>query len=266
MKAFNLFLDPHPDSFPQTFPDDAPDVGWVGTDGPAVAPEQWPRSPLSGLPMLHGFTLLLPQDYRTQGPEYVAISFFQGDGEFVSEDTMSKASASSDDPYLRQLAEYSPHPMLQERVDILDQPFAFIWLTQAEYDGGPTAPPTDVRRPGEHRQEESPSAWDTPVQDGRIRMTERTGDPNVGHAPNEDGEGDYQDPWADSANKQHGWADALWEVKHVGHLGGTSFPVQAMPENLSPYYLEFDEFGGLNFGTGAAQLDLKTDTFDWACG
>lgn len=38
-----------------------------------------------------------------------------------------------------------------------------------------------------------------------------------------------------------------------------------MPDCLTPYYLELEDFAGLNFGTGAAQLDLESDTFDWAC-
>lgn len=60
------------------------------------------------------------------------------------------------------------------------------------------------------------------------------------------------------------WALAL--EGRDGHLGGTAFPYQALPEGLTPYYLEFWEFGGLNFGGGSAQLDLESEVFDWACG
>ncbi len=51
----------------------------------------------------------------------------------------------------------------------------------------------------------------------------------------------------------------------LSNLGGTAFPVQAMPEGLTPYYLEIDEIAGLNFGSGSCQIDLESDTFDWAC-
>lgn len=60
------------------------------------------------------------------------------------------------------------------------------------------------------------------------------------------------------------WALAL--EGRDGHLGGTAFPYHALPEGLTPYYLEFWEFGGLNFGGGSAQLDLESEVFDWACG
>lgn len=53
----------------------------------------------------------------------------------------------------------------------------------------------------------------------------------------------------------------------LSHLGGTAFPVQAMPAGLTPWYLEFEEISGLNFGGGgSAQIDLESNTFDWACG
>jgi len=34
--------------------------------------EQWPLDPVTGFPLVHGFTLRLPEDYRPQGPEIVA--------------------------------------------------------------------------------------------------------------------------------------------------------------------------------------------------
>ena len=45
-----------------------------------------------------------------------------------------------------------------------------------------------------------------------------------------------------------------------------AFPLQALPEGLTPYYLEIEEISGMNFGGGNAQLDLESGVFDWACG
>lgn len=33
-------------------PAEAFQVGWIGTDGPGIDPREWPRSPISQLPML----------------------------------------------------------------------------------------------------------------------------------------------------------------------------------------------------------------------
>ena len=45
-------------------------------------------------------------------------------------------------------------------------------------------------------------------------------------------------------------------------------PVQNIPDDFSPYYVEFDEdLGVYNFGScGKGQLDFKTMKFDWADG
>ena len=48
---------------------------------------------------------------------------------------------------------------------------------------------------------------------------------------------------------------------------GTAFPAQGMPDGLTPTYLELGEISGLNLGGGGTlQIDLSSDTFDWACG
>ncbi|MET0173340.1 MAG: hypothetical protein ABW206_13155, partial [Agrobacterium vaccinii] len=43
---------------------------------PGITREQWPLDPNNGYPLMHGFTLLLPENYRVHGPENVALSFF----------------------------------------------------------------------------------------------------------------------------------------------------------------------------------------------
>jgi hypothetical protein len=55
----------------------APDNhGWVFGLPPGITPVQWPLDPISGYPLMHGFTVKLPDDYRVHGPEIVALSFF----------------------------------------------------------------------------------------------------------------------------------------------------------------------------------------------
>ena len=55
----------------------APDNhGWVFGLPPGITPEQWPLDPISGYPLMHGFTVRLPEDYRVHGPDIVALSFF----------------------------------------------------------------------------------------------------------------------------------------------------------------------------------------------
>jgi len=49
------------------------------------------------------------------------------------------------------------------------------------------------------------------------------------------------------------------------HLGGTSFPVQTLQPGFTPWYLELEELPGMNLGSGSAQIDLESESFDWAC-
>ena len=56
--------------------DPARDHGWCFGLPPGISPQQWPLDPANGYPLMHGFTLLLPEDYRVHGPEIVALSFF----------------------------------------------------------------------------------------------------------------------------------------------------------------------------------------------
>jgi hypothetical protein len=50
--------------------------GWCFGLPPGISQQQWPLDPNSGYPLMHGFTLLLPEDYRVHGPDLVALSFF----------------------------------------------------------------------------------------------------------------------------------------------------------------------------------------------
>lgn len=248
-----------------TSPQGVAEAGWIGKNGPGIEPEQWPRSPHSGLPMQHIFTLRLPEEYRMRGAEYVAVSFFAGDGQWAGDEEAAVPDAHSDDPFLIQLAGYTPHPMFYERVDIIDAVFGVLYLTEEEY-ARRSEGPQDVRRAGEHAGvEESLNQWDNSATVHTIGLIERE-DPNTGIAPHDNEENGYEDPYG--TDETGSFCMKPWAERIYGrcHLGGTAFPVQAMPEGLTPYYIEFDEIGDLNFGGGCAQLDLKTDVFDWACG
>ena len=50
--------------------------GWVFGLPPGITPAQWPLDTNTGYPLAHGFTLLLPPEYRCHGADIVALSFF----------------------------------------------------------------------------------------------------------------------------------------------------------------------------------------------
>lgn len=251
----------HPASRPR--PSDEP-AGWIGSAGPAVDPATWPRGSLTGLPMFHAVTLLLPTEFRRRGPGLPAVSFFQGEGQFAH---ARRGVDDPADPFVADLLRTREHPHLGRRIDIIDGQFALLWLTREEYDAGPTAPPPDARRPGEHvADDEGPNAWDEHQPTVRLWLADRP-DPNAGHAPVDPMDWDRTDGFVPPPRtddwKLAGWAEDL----HLrSHLGGTSLPVQTLVDGFTPYYLELEELPGLNFGGGNAQIDLESEAFDWACG
>lgn len=264
MKAYNLIHDP-------TSAADAELAGWSGGFPPDLG-GAWPRCTATGHPMNHGFTLRLPQDFRRQGPELVAISFFQaGGGEAESEDERVPAlfegeeltAADLAEPFLASLLHYRDHkhPRQWDFKDILDVDHAVIWHTAAEFAGPPAEVPVDLRPAGQEDDADSP--WDpaSPVERERheLYLVERLDDPNTGKAPDD---ADWIDPFR--PHPVHG--DLLERLYGPDHLGGTLFPEQHMPKGLTPYVLEFEQLGPLNFGGGRAQLDLQSQVFDWACG
>lgn len=238
-------------------------AGWAGGNGPGVEWKYWPRSSMTGLPMMHVITLRLPEEYRRQGEHFPGIGFFAGEQQFV-EDAV-RADAASTDPFLRDLADAVDHPGLRRRRDIIGGEYALLWLTADELATGPTAPRADLRRPGTGPAEpELCNAWDHYAPPSEVWLVPRD-DPNAGLAPQDlkgraapDG---YTHP-LDASSHYLPWAQA---VQGLSHLGGTAFPVQTLPEGLTPWYLELEQIVGLNFGFGCAQIDLESDTFDWAC-
>ncbi|QIP06504.2 hypothetical protein [Bradyrhizobium symbiodeficiens] len=118
--------------------DRARDQGWVYGLPPGITSAQWPLDPVTGYPLMHGFTLLLPEDYRVHGADIVALSFFatapdHNDG------------GAPDDPEVREavLARAS-HPRLSRMTDILDYDYAALLLTRAEYEGSFAMPPAPL--------------------------------------------------------------------------------------------------------------------------
>jgi hypothetical protein len=249
---------------------DLPPSGWAGRAGPGVDWTHWPRSSTTGLPMMHALTLRLPEEYRRQGERYPGMSFFAGEGQFAFGEEAVAGDSAADDVFLRDLAAAVDSPGLRRFRDIIDGEFALLWLTADELDAGPTEPRADLRTSGSFADEsEGHNAWDSAVPLTNIWLLERD-DPNAGVAPREEfgpemvADNGYRFPYDSQARGFHEWAERLGARSH---LGGTAFPVQALPAGLSPWYLELEEFGDLNFGGGgSAQLDLETGVFDWACG
>jgi hypothetical protein len=265
------------------------DHGWVFGLPPGIASEQWPLDPVSGYPLMHGFTLKLPEDYRVHGEGIVAVSFFatapdHNDG------------GAPDDPEIREaVAARASHPRLSRMTDILDYEYAAILLTKAEYDGALAIPPAPLAlatadRPrwldvgGASAFHESapayarkllPSTPRTDLAENRaIVLTARGSDPNAGKDPRDthvaQGQPTGYQPYyyyVDGVVSRDNFRLHDWSKDHApNHLGGTMRPCQAVPE-MSPFYIEFEEyFGGYNFGGGNAQLDFRDMTFDWACG
>ncbi len=131
----------------------APDNhGWVFGLPPGISPEQWPLDPISGYPLMHGFTVLLPDDYRVHGPEIVALSFFataadQNDGGArVREPLRAAVLGNGSAPAYASLTPFwqhaqSRHPRLHRMKDILDYEYAVVLLTRDEFDGPLCQPP-----------------------------------------------------------------------------------------------------------------------------
>ena len=117
------------------------EAGWLGSRGPGISDEQWPRSPHTGLPMQHIFTLHLPEPYRRRGPEYVAVSFFAGDSwEIIQETPPLLLKEHSDTPLTTQLRQYQPHPMFRELHDIFGSVFGLLYLTSEEFSARSNGP------------------------------------------------------------------------------------------------------------------------------
>ncbi|MGW1433513.1 hypothetical protein ACWD6K_33455 [Streptomyces sp. NPDC002431] len=248
-------------------------AGWCGGRAPGIGTASWPRSPVTGLPMTHVITLELPEDYRRKGPDLVAVSFFHAD-DHVADDIEGvdellagtvPTPEQAADPFFAAVAATAAarHPRQQDLEDVIGGAHALIWLTAAEFAAPRIDPPADIRPDGlGDKYSRGQNAWDDSAPEITVWIGERTGDPNTGIAPAENGEGGYVEAWS-SDDKD---LDAFWSsVEGISHLGGTVMPCQTLPEGLTPYVFELEDgVGGVNFGGGNAQIDLESGVFDWA--
>ena len=287
--------------------------GWCFGLPPGITPLQWPLDPRTGHPMRHAFTLLLPQEYRVKGADLVAVSLFgtdwAGDSTYQNGAVADIWDSVSGPPENSELL-----PVWQHRTgrhaheyrmnDLLDEPYAVIWLTRAEFDGPLCSPPlnsngtlshdlprwTAIGAAAAYVEAEYSPHLSLPIEDYGIvkqlggvphnglefdralQWTPRVKDPNAGLALPWGWEDTtptgYQTHWNMGNPKEYTLQD--WAEAHQpNHIGGTMRPVQAYPDpGFSPAYIEFQEyFGGFNFGgDGCAQLDLAQMRLEWACG
>lgn len=267
-------------------PSDAVRAGWCGGHAPAIPVDAWPRSLQTGFPMLHLLTLELPPEYRRKGPELVGIALFQADDHVATatpgaKQALTEGRAADGSAFFASLLRARAHKHAEQvdLQDVIGGNFALIWLRADELSGARTAPPVDDRASTALPEvDQNLNAWDHQKPEVGIWLAPRAFDPNAGKAPVETWN---QDDDEEEEGKPYVESDAYVDVvltkvdelakfydAHHGrsHLGGTCIPVQAMPEGLTPWFLELeDDVGGANFGGGNMQLDLESGTFDWAC-
>ena len=132
--------------------------GWNFGLPPGITPRQWPIDPVNGYPHAHGFTVLLPEDYRVHGPEIVALSFFGPSDDHINETervpglattVTDPASSQPADPELTPFwaAAQASHPRLWRMQDLLGYWFAVVLLTRREFDGPVCPPPPLIDSP-----------------------------------------------------------------------------------------------------------------------
>ncbi len=282
---------------PVAAPQSSNTQGWCFGRPPGIAPEQWPLDPHSGYPLCHGFTLLLPEEYRVHGEGSVALSFFSvaaehNDGGPISTPGVKELILSPTEklPSRSEYLEFwtharNEHPKLFRMQDQLGCAYAVLLLTDDEYHGPICDVPEIVDnpflrntpRPGWVEPKNEKSIW----WDMYLGVIEDTGfglkdvavvrfpepiafsaskreDPNAGKSVTDP---DYESR-LDANYEWKEWACSLAS----NHIGGTMDAVQAPPK-FSPFFIGFDEFfGGFNFGGGTAQLDFKLMKFSWDCG
>ncbi|NUO58282.1 MAG: hypothetical protein HOV78_16565 [Hamadaea sp.] len=220
-------------------------AGWAGPDGPAIDVDVWPRSPRTGQPMLHCFTLWLPEAYRRRGSDLVAVAVFQWEDEYYfKEPERSADRVQPEHPFWADLARARVHPRARVFDDEVASLLAVVWLTEAEFTGPrvtrPVAAPVLVD--GEH----DTTRWRSRHGVfGPLWLVTRD-DPNAGVTP------------VDLPTAADAYADVpdKYDVFHTEHLGGTCMNPDGVREGLSPWYIEVSRLGGISHG---GDLDLALD-------
>ncbi len=218
-------------------------AGWEHGLPPGIEPAQWPRHATNGLPLVHGFTIRVPEDLRVRGNDRVALSYFHpGESESygprpplggriraIMEGGPLEA-AEGDDPFFRALVDHvrADKARTQLFTDLLGHTHAIIWHTEAELNG------TRCPRPSEK------------LPDGH--------EPQTMH---------LHEPVRDEA----GLAFSDGEPKRtLIQLGGPLHWVQAEVEGFGEKVMEIeDDVGRANYGSGNCQIDLENGLLDWAC-
>ena len=147
----------------------APD-GWAFGLPRGIAPEQWPLSWHSAMPLEHHFTVRVPEPYRTAGPERVALALFSEAAESRANDVEAMQDlmgrrfdgrALPDrvepalQPFLDALRVAHPHAVPMR--DGLGAGFTAIWLTEEEFGGAECDPPEPIVTTANAHVE--PPAW-----------------------------------------------------------------------------------------------------------
>ncbi|MFD0597463.1 hypothetical protein ACFQZ4_38525 [Catellatospora coxensis] len=185
-------------------------AGWAGPRGPGIDLRTWPRSPRTGQPMMHCFTLWLPEQYRRRGPDLHAVSVFQWNDELYFKDPLPG------------LAQPVRHPQLQLADDGVDHLFAMVWLTHDELNGDRTDRPAAAADLADGERDIA-AVMQRYGRFGGLWLLPRE-DPNAGVAPVAyPGDGDaYVD------------VPDLYDRFHDEHLGGTAMSANGIRDGVSP--------------------------------
>lgn len=269
--------------------------GWCFGLPPGLAPEAWPIDPNGGHPLVHGFTLRLPEDYRIHGPQVVALAFFatpaddnDGGGRAWRQDVHDiiavPAAEPPADPALRAWWDRARavHPRTARMTDILDYHYAVVLLTEAEWTAPCTRPPgaiddprhAEARRPGWlgagsaaayaafERKAPPPIAGDPFLTHRPLALTPRANDPNAGKAPRETfddspTETGYQSHfyWEDGIIEVAKWREHDWAKDHAQNHLGGTMRPIQAMPEFSPFYIGFEEEMG-GFNFGSGNAQL----------
>jgi len=279
VQAYDIFLSDTPAP-----PEAQGGQGWCFGLPPGIRAEQWPLDPNSGYPLMHGFTLLLPEDYRVHGPDIVALSFFatapdhnDGGPEIADPGVQDMIEAPPQtppaDPALLPFWQRAraAHPRLHRMEDILGCAYAVILLTQAEYEGAACPPPPAVDSPllvqvpapqwleagawAAHDRMNSAADRDHPPAGVHLHQAfqwvPRASDPNAGLPPretygDEPAEGGYQPYyyWLDGKIAAENWREHEWAMGHEILHIGGTMRPVQNIPEFSPFYIEFEESFG----------------------
>lgn len=166
MQAYNIEILPRPADRTS-----GEDHGWCFGLPPGITQAQWPLDANSGYPMMHGFTMLIPEAYRVHGPDIVALSFFacapdhnDGGPAYVEAIADLFAEAPASPPHDADLLPFwqaiqASHPRLHRMEDILGCGHAVILLTREEFEGPLCMPPAVVDSALFEEEGIEPPAW-----------------------------------------------------------------------------------------------------------